>query len=434
MNTLRHLALVLALAGCATDDAKDTDADDTTTDTEDTTDTTDTEDTTEVDTDDTPQDTDTPDDTDAPDDTDMGGDTGDTDPPAPQLPGRTDVGILTFSNGLNGGAVEVFPSTGSGLADGQGWTPSSGLPENVADRELLVADFDGDGDNDAGVFTYSNGLNSGAFEMFLSTGSGFADGAGWTPQSGFPVSETDRQLMLGDVDGDGDDDLGVLTWSNGLNSGFFELFSSTGSGFADGTSWTPFSGFPENDDDRQAVLGDFDGDGDADLALVTWSNGLNSGSVEMFLATGSRFGDGTGWTPLSGLPVNDDDRRLLVGDYDGDGDSDLAVVTYSNGFNGGAVEMFLSTGSGFADGRGRTPSSGLPPAASDRQLIPGDFDGDGETDLGVLTYSNGLNGGAVEMFLSTGAGFADGAGWTPASPLPEPQADRQVMLGDFDGM
>lgn len=112
-----------------------------------------------------------------------------------------------------------------------------------------------------------------------------------------------------------------------------------------------------------AAIGDFDGDGDDELAIGNGGNQPGWDVAEL---------DGGSQSWSSNADSNA--KSVHVGDFDGDGDDDIAVFRRDNAWSG-----YRSSGSEFADERwGRFGGTGWTD-----QLV-GDFDGDGDAD--VLTF------------------------------------------------
>lgn len=242
-----------------------------------------------------------------------------------------------------------------------------------------IADFDGDGRTDASVF------REGTWYISPSTAPNTYSGTQW----GLP---TDR-LIPADFDADLKTDIAVWRASGAV--GVFYIFESS-------TSTFRIEQFAGSDDDP-SVVGDWDNDGKADLAV--YRKGQQPGDQSFFFIRGSSQGPITIQWGIAG-------DEPLRGDFDGDGKMDAAVyrasdnVWYirrsSNGqpryvYSGGPADKRVS---GDFDGDGRTDiaiyrdglwavlESSIGPryvywGLSTDKLVPGDYNGDGRTDFAV---------------------------------------------------
>ena len=170
------------------------------------------------------------------------------------------------------------------------------------------------------------------------------------------------------------------------------------------------------------AAGDFDGDGDDDLAVgvpnadVQDGNGANildAGGVFIMRGGPGSFGNGggittTGITSLTELSANSTPQifekfgsSLAAGDFDGDGSDDLAVgapaESVSNGTalvtNGGFLAVFSHAET--VHGIYTQLAFGLTPQTGDRlatALASADFNGDGADDLAVGTPGDVVTG------------------------------------------
>jgi hypothetical protein len=266
--------------------------------------------------------------------------------------------------------------------DGSSWNQQWGLSGDVP----LLGDVDGDGVKDLIVF------RSGTWYILKST----AGYAGWnTPSSWMSVQwglPGDKPLVA-DFDGDGKADLVVWRPSTGM---WYILKSSANyAGWSTPSSWVAYQWGLNGD---TPLIGHFDGDGKPDLAV--WHP---SGGMWYILKSSANY---AGWnTPSSWVSyqwgLNGD--TPLIGDFDGDGKSDLAVWRPSSG-----TWYILKSSANYAGWN--TPSSwvayqwGL---NGDKPLLA-DFDSDGKPDLVVWRAGTG-----TWYILKSSAGYA---GWnTPSS-------------------
>ncbi len=293
---------------------------------------------------------------------------------------------------------------GSGYFDPKAtkWTSALDLSHGwtVKDFVRTVGDVDGDGDTDLVGF----GLDG--VYVALSNGTSFSPAATkWTSALDLSHGWTVQNFVrtVGDVDGDGDDDLVGF----GLDGVYVAL--SNGTSFSpNATKWTSAldlsHGWTVKDFVR--TVGDVDGDGDADLI------GFGLDGVYVALSNGSSFSPtATKWTSAldlsHGWTVANFART--VGDVNGDGKVDLV------GFGLDGVYVALSNGSSFAPNATKWTSAldlshGWTVASFVRTV--GDANGDGKMDL----VGFGLDG--VYVALSNGTSFeANASKWTSAFDL-----------------
>ena len=154
------------------------------------------------------------------------------------------------------------------------------------------------------------------------------------------------------------------------------------------------------------AAGDFDDDGEADLALAT------GGDETIGVLLGN--GDGTLQTEQT-RAVDAAPTAISVGDFDGDALPDVAVLSQ----RADLATVFLGNGDG-------TLAAGIPFATGRRPmaLVAADLDGDGHLDLAVTHFVDD----AVGLFLGHGDGtFAD-----PVF-VAAPAGPAGVASADFDG-
>ena len=212
---------------------------------------------------------------------------------------------------------------------------------------------------------------------------------------------------------------------------FFEVTTATSS-----IALSAPRGFDAGSGPQSVAVGDFNGDGKPDLAVV------NSYSNNVSILLGN--GDGTFQIHVD-YPTGAQPGSVAIGDFNGDGKLDLAVVnSYSNN-----VSVLLGNGNGtFQPAVSYGTGSGTGPAF----VAVGDFNHDGKLDLAVAN-SNSSN---VSVLLGNGDGTFQTAvnydvGGAPTSiavgdfnhdgkldlavavPVPGPSTYVSVLLGNGDG-
>jgi hypothetical protein len=230
--------------------------------------------------------------------------------------------------------------------------PAWGSPGN-GDMPV-VADFDGDGKADIGVYR----LTSGDWFVIKSSTSTMLQVNWGAPQLG-------DTPVIADYDGDGKADVAVYR----LSTGDWFVIRSTNSTMLQ-VNW----GAPQLGD--TPVVGDYDGDGKADVAVYR----LTTGQWFVIRSSNSTLLQvGWGAPNLGDVPV--------VGDYDGDGKSDVGVYRQSSG------QWFIirSSNNTLFQVAWGAPSLGDMP-------VPADYDGDGKTDVAVVRGATG------EWFLRYSSG------------------------------
>lgn len=300
--------------------------------------------------------------------------------------------------------------------------------------------------NSAGaVFTYTNACGSRSLETSRyihqdaeENGVGVAGGAEEGDSFG-------GALAAGDFDGDGRDDLAVgvpredIDGNSLVDAGALALFdtaSTTGPRFTGNVlvdqSTSGMAGIERTDDRFAEVLvaGDFDGDGRDDLAVGTPQDhtaaGDNVGGVVVVTgsASGLEVSSSVAWNASSfSLPLVAQEgfgHALAAGDFDGDSEDDLAIgvpfADVDGAGSAGRVHILYGASGGLGTSRTQVLDQGPGGLANSPEfrdflgyaLAAGDFDGNGEDDLGIGADEEAI--GTVSQAGAVAAVYGSDAG------------------------
>jgi hypothetical protein len=320
----------------------------------------------------------------------------------------------------NGGTAVVIWGSAGGLSSGLTIGDPNTSGHDWFGQSLVVGDFSGDGKNDLAV-------GSSGKDVWVHKG-GFTKSAGassryrLTTAAQTGTNHGAESLDSGDVNGDGQDDL-ILNGtyfpdsSHMYDATMVYLGSSSGLAFQDAL-----------ESDKKAAVGDINGDGYDDLITGAYwgSTGDNLGG-----SISTHFGSPEGIRAAAaqtidqdtpGVPGEDESSdyfgyALSLGDIDGDGLADAAVSAFYESIGDdtltGSVTVLRGTPTGLSADGSKTfhqDTAGVPGANEDNDHFGSavqlsDLNGDGHADLSIGAQDENAGDGALWSLRGSSSGI-----------------------------
>ncbi len=272
-----------------------------------------------------------------------------------------------------------FDETGSDIVlTSEVWI-SSGSWGFWDSQEWMAGDFDGNGADDI-LASYAVGDGT-TLRFYASDGSSFATPTAWA--SGGWGFYTSAEWDIGDFNGDGRDDVISVYKNSSDGSSTLRVYTSNGSGFDAPSAWSV--GQWGHYDSAQWMTGDFNNDGLEDVA-ATYANSAEGGTILRVY-----YSNGTGFDAPTGHKVNWghwSSQKWMAGDINGDGQDDI-IAAYEGHEGRTVLRVYEATENGFSDPSNWASGFNFTFDA-DAEWKIGDFNGDGGADIAVIS-GNGDN-------------------------------------------
>ncbi len=274
-----------------------------------------------------------------------------------------------------------------------------------------IGDLDHDGKPDLAI-TNGNGLDVSA-SIFKNTS--LSGNISFAASVDLATGASQQSVAVGDIDGDGKLDLAMVTFSTNTVSIFRNISVS---GTLDETSFAVKVDFETGASPRSVAVGDLDGDGKLDLAVAN----RNSNTVSVFENTSSvgiisfatKVDFATGSTPYS----------VSINDLDDDGKPEIVVSNRTNN----TVSVLKNTST--IGTINYDPKVDFDTGTEPEMAVIGDLDGDDKPDLAVVNH----NSNTVSVLMNTSSsGVIDITSFTSKVDFETGAGPRSLVIGDLDG-
>ncbi len=283
------------------------------------------------------------------------------------------------------------------------------IPTAKGARWIAVADVNRDGKPDILVAN----ADAGTVSVLLGDGLGHFREA---PGSPLAAGHLPNDIAVADMNGDGNPDLVIANHQ----APYLTILLGDGKGGFHPAPGSPFD-VHSNPHPHAVAVADFNSDGMQDVVTDSWADNR----IELLL------GDGKGGLHLPGRYFNVGRRpyeRLRSADFNHDGLPDIVTTNLDDG----TVTILLGDGQG-----GFHEASGSPFAAGAKpwQDYVGDLNGDGNADLAIIPYQRDIAGpseNVVTVLAGDGKGAFKPMPGTPLS-LGDCRGPNSITAGDLEG-
>lgn len=302
--------------------------------------------------------------------------------------------------------------------------------------QVITGDFNGNGRTDIALVRQESGWGSiptafsngdGTFTISNKTVDRFSE---WAAAGGV-------QVVTGDFNGNGQTDIALVRQERGWGSipiafseenGHFSVKNSSVGAFTD---WVAEVGV-------QVIAGDFSGNGLTDIAMVRRNFSHGSFTIPVAFSKGDgRFEV----TDVTGTDVakfaheaTKTEVQVIAGDFNGNGRTDIALVRQvKDSAFWRSIPVAFSNGDGsFEIKNERTLEFAMLATESGVQIITGDFNGNGLTDIALIRQESGWD--SIPIAFSNGDGsFSFTNKHVDRFPQWATEGGVQIITGDFNG-
>ncbi|CAF4960860.1 unnamed protein product, partial [Rotaria sp. Silwood1] len=312
-------------------------------------------------------------------------------------------------------SVSIFLNTTTPGASSPSFSPKTDFTTGTTPQSVVIGDFNGDGKPD--LVTANNGALS--VSVLLNTTTPGASTPTFSAKTDFTTGSLPRGVSIGDFNGDGKPDLAVA--NNTATS--VSVFLNTTTTGASTPTFSAKTDFTAGTNPVSASIGDFNGDGKLDLAVV--NNG--STSVSVFLNTTTPGASIPTFSSKTDFTTATQPNMGSVGDFNGDGKPDLVIA---NAFTG-VVSVLLNTTTPGASTPSFSAKTDFTTAGLSNLVSICDLNGDGKQDMVSANSGAGIN--SVSVLLNTTTPGASTPTFDSKTDFTGGTRPNGVSFGDFNG-
>lgn len=273
----------------------------------------------------------------------------------------------------------------------------SGIPiKGVSSSAIAWVDYNNDGFLDLAVTGTTDGLPAGASTIiYRNNGQGILEDSGIRNIPGFYNGAID----FGDFDNDGDSDLAFIGTTNGFSTGVTtQVYRNKGNGAFENSNIATFKAVAWG----SVNWGDFDNDSDLDLLITGW----DSTQAVTKIYRNDLVADSIIFVDINSNIAQSNEGEALWGDYDGDGNLDILLTGRNDSLK--KVYSFVYQGDG-AGGFTILAADTSAKSIIEAQVSStawADFDNDGDLDMVIAGLDSTNFDGKTILYRNNTSTFA----------------------------
>ncbi|MCX6132216.1 MAG: FG-GAP-like repeat-containing protein [Ignavibacteriales bacterium] len=282
----------------------------------------------------------------------------------------------------------------------------------------LAEDFDGDGNKDIAIASYTN------VSISRNTGQGGPITSWFDPSFDVAGGRTSMvSFCAHDLDGDGKPDL-VAPMQYPAQNQITILRNTSSPGVMNAASFADTLILQSGNDPRSIDVGDLDGDGLPDIVVANYAD--NTFSVLRNAGSSGRITRSAFPSRLD-LPTGTNPNHVILADIDGDGKLDIVITNLTSGTV--SVIRNISVAGSLAAGSFAAKVD-FSVGANCYMSAIGDLDGDGKVDIAVAGQGNF---GTTILRNQSTPGVIDSNSFAPGFKISSSHTQRGICVCDVDG-